>query len=490
MTSSQIFLFGCLTFIGGVGLASFWDFGQNSILAFFILGVFFLSVFQSRKPVAGMGVLILCVAFGLWLHEAAETEMQQAKNGLRNFYGQELALRAKIVEEPELRSGSMHMVIQPEFVSQGRILLISREKRDVQYADVLLVRGKLERPRVFNDFDYEDFLAKDGIYAVMEEPALEVEQTGAYRHIGERAMAATFWLKATFRETLEKYLSSRHSSLMIEMLLGEKGVMSDELAKNLNATGLRHIIAISGMHIAILTMYVMSLFIWLGFWRQQAFYVTLVLVVFYVVLTGLNPSAVRAGVMGGMFLLGQHIGRVNVSLRALVISATGILLFNPFLLTRDVGFQLSFLAVFGMIILLPTILSFLPKKIPARELLAMTLAAQVFTLPILIWNFGQVSLVSIVSNILVVPIVPWLMGLGFFLMVVGTLIPALGFLVSFPVALLVQYILWIVDVFSAFPFAAIQTENLSFLWLVFLYIPIAFFYWKFRKKQEFLGFQR
>jgi competence protein ComEC len=139
-----------------------------------------------------------------------------------------------------------------------------------------------------------------------------------------------------------------------------------------------------------------------------------------------------------------------------------------------------------MIVLLPTVLSFVPKKMPARELLAMTIAAQIFTFPVLIWSFGQVSLVSILTNILIVPLMPLLMGLGFLLMI-GGLVQPLGFLLAFPVGFLVQYILWIVDFFAGLPFASAQIENISILWLVFLYLPIGFFWWKFRSRREFLS---
>ncbi len=485
MTRSRIFLYSCLSFVAGIGFVQLWHFPSITLGAFFIVGVFLFVVFWKKPIGICIAFCVFAVALGIWRYQTIELRAVQDAEAITLYENQEVEFQARVVRAPEKRLSSMHVVVRPEFVPDGRILLITRESFDAQYADVLVLRGKLEQPGVFEDFNYKEFLAKDGIYAIMREPAIKVEQRGAYAHVGERAMAAIFSLKTTFREILERHLSSRSSSVMVEMLLGDKDVMSDELAANLNITGLRHIIAISGAHIAILTMYLMPLLIWFGLWRQQAFYVTLILVILYVVLTGLQPSAVRAGIMGGMFLFGQHIGRVSVSLRALVIAAAGMLLLNPFLLARDVGFQLSFLAVFGMIVLLPTVLSFVPKKMPARELLGMTLAAQVFTLPILIWSFGQISLVSIITNILIVPLMPLLMGLGFLLMI-GGLIAPIGFLLAFPVGFLVQYILWIVDFFAGLPFAAARTENFPLFWLLLFYALVGLIWWKFRKKHEFL----
>jgi len=245
------------------------------------------------------------------------------------------------------------------------------------------------------------------------------------------------------------------------------------------------------MHVGLLTILLMRLLIWIGLWRQQAFYVTVVFMILFIVLTGLQPSAVRAGIMGGMLLLGQYLGRIHVSMRALVFAAVIMLGMNPLLL-GNVGFQLSFLAVLGIMLFLPIFQHLsrgIPKKLQdMRDIMAMTIAAQILTLPILIFNFGYVSLVSVATNILVVPILPFLLGLGFIFLIGGSFVGLLGFLLSVPVFFLLSYLTFVVDYSSQLPFATVQVENLSVFWLALLYIPITLFYWKFRKRQEFAGF--
>ena len=119
-----------------------------------------------------------------------------------------------------------------------------------------------------------------------------------------------------------------------------------------------------------------------------------VLIAFFIIMTGFQSSAVRAGIMGGLFLLGQYLGRMSVSSRSIVIAAALMLAHNPLLLKLDVGFQLFFLAMIGIIYLMPVFQDWF-RKIPAmfqlRNILAMTLSAQIFTLPILIYNFGYLS---------------------------------------------------------------------------------------------------
>lgn len=239
---------------------------------------------------------------------------------------------------------------------------------------------------------------------------------------------------------------------------------------------------------AILIMLLMALFLGIGLWRSQAFYLTITFMLFFIMLTGGQPSAIRAGIMGGLFLLGSYIGRMNISLRALVFAGTIMLAFNPLLLLGDVGFQLSFLAVFGIISFAPFlnhVFGKLPNPWHLREILAMTIAAQVFTLPILIYNFGQVSLVSVLTNILIVPILPFLIALGFLFLLVGTIFSSFAFLLSLPVSFLLHYVTSVVNLFSQFPFAALQIEHLSPIWLMLFYIPLGIFLWKFRSRQEF-----
>jgi competence protein ComEC len=371
------------------------------------------------------------------------------------------------------------------FVQQGRVLVFAPKGADFLYGDIVEVTGILQAPGVFEDFNYADFLAKDGIYAVIYQPTLELKERGVHAGMSKKIMAAILTAKDKARRVLRQHISLPESSVLGAMLLGDKSLLSEETKENLNRAGVRHITAVSGMHVAVLTIYLMPVLIWVGLWRQQAFYVALALMILYVVFTGLQPSAVRAGIMGGMFLLGQHLGRPSVSWRALVFAAGLMLVANPFLLFHDVGFQLSFLAVLGIIMFAPILVSLMPAY-PARDLVAMSIAAQVFTIPILISSFGLLSVVSVITNILVVPILPFLMGFGFLFLIVGVFSDTLGFVLSLPVSLMLEYISFVANAFSSLPFAAVYTERTPWFWLTLFYLGVALFWWKFRKHKGFL----
>ena len=113
------------------------------------------------------------------------------------------------------------------------------------------------------------------------------------------------------------------------------------------------VIAVSGMHVVILSAILMEVLLACGLWRQQAFYFTVFFIFIYILLAGLPISGIRAGIMGIVYLLAQRVGRQNFSSRSVVLAGVLMLLVNPLLLIYDVGFQLSFLAVLGIINLGP-----------------------------------------------------------------------------------------------------------------------------------------
>jgi len=232
----------------------------------------------------------------------------------------------------------------------------------------------------------------------------------------------------------------------------------------------------------------MSLLLALGFWRGQAFYFSIIIIFLFIAMTGFQASSVRAGIMGGLFLLGQKVGRKSVSSRGIVMAAGIMLVINPLLLLNDVGFQLSFLAAIGIIYLSSIFrrwLKFIPKKlIRLKEIIAMTFAAQIFTLPILVYNFGRISLVAPLTNVLILPFIYWIMIFGFIFGLAGMFWQSLGMFLSLPCWFLLTYLTKIVDFFSRGEWAAKTFENVHWLWLIISYLILGFIAWQLNKRKR------
>lgn len=470
MTKSKIFLFLCLSFILGVAVSSFYTISQPLMLGILILGLILISTLWRYKKIVVIGFCLLFLVFGVYRHQQIILNIPHVEEQNVNFVG-------LVVEEPDVRETHTKLTLiktEPRTI-EGKVLVTVGRYPEYQYGDKLKITGELQKPQVFADFNYRDYLIKDGIYSVIYFPEIELIEKESFREQFSETYGKILRFKEKLRESIEKNLSPPQSSILAAVLLGDKRKISDEFKEKLNIAGLRHITAISGMHVAILTGILMTAFIGFGFRRKPAFYLTIIIITFFIVMTGLQSSAVRAGIMGGILLLARYLGRVSISSRALVFAAAVMLAMNPLLLRLDVGFQLSFLAVLGIIYLMP----YLEKWIKFR-ILAMTLAAQIFTLPILIYNFGYISSVSPLTNILIVPLLPFIMISGFIFASAGVIWPLLGWLIAWPVWLLLSCVVKIIDTFSQLSFAAVTLE-ISWPWFLAFYLILGYGIWQLNK---------
>jgi competence protein ComEC len=286
-------------------------------------------------------------------------------------------------------------------------------------------------------------------------------------------------------ERIRDNLSPNLSPILEAMILGNDQKMNKETKSKLSTSGLSHVIAISGSHIVLFSAMLFEVLLFLGLWRKQALLGSIIFTLFYVFLVGMPASGVRAGIMVGLLFLAQLISRQSFNLRTLVIAASVMLLFNPLLLKFDLGFQLSFMAVLGIILTGPVFnkwldVIFRDKLGWLQEIVAMTMSAQIFTLPLLISSFGYFSIVSLLSNIIVLPVTPILMALGI-------LVPIFGVVVAIPCSILLSYLMWVVDISSRVPFAILKID-LPFYVLAIIYLPFLYLAYKGRRKElEFLN---
>jgi len=485
MTVSKIFFYFCLSFIGGIFFSSFFTPSFFVLGIGLILAILLISVFWQYKKTLVVGFSILFLVAGVWWHQRAE--LRVIYNELREYndLDQKITLIGRVVREPDIRENRLRLIIQPENI-KGRILVTTSRYPEYQYGDRLKIRGRLRTPQKIADFDYPGFLAKDGIYSLAFWPRIELLERGNYWSLTSTIYGKILAFKNKLRESIYQNLSPPQGSILGAMILGDRGGLSEDLRTRLSVTGVRHITAISGLHITVLTSILMTILIGLGLWRQQSFWFSVILITLFIIMTGLQPSAIRAGIMGGLFLLGQYLGRMSVSSRSIVIAATLMLVQNPLLLRFDVGFQLSFLAMMGIIYLMPIFqnwLKFIPWKNP-KSVLSMTFAAYLFTLPTIIYNFGYMSLVAPITNILIIPFLPFIMLSGFIFSLIGIIFPLLGWIFSWPAWGLLTYLTTVVNWLSNFPLAYLMIENFHWIWLVISYSILGFLTWRLQETQK------
>lgn len=495
MTASKIFLYFCLSFVLGVFLSSFFNFGGEAdetslsyfslpaLLAFLISGIILISVFWKYKTWVLVGFCILFLVLGIWRREGVESKIADNELQKLNDSGHDITLIGIISKEPDIKEKSQRLVVE---VPEGMILLTTDRYPEYEYGDKLEIVGRLQAPSEdINGFNYKDYLKKDGIYSIISFP--EIKVTG--HNFGNPIMEILFSFKGKFKETSRQFISPPQSGILEALTFGDEEGISADWKNKLNLTGTRHITAVSGMNITIISILILNFLLSLGFWRKHAFYFTIFFLILYILMIGAPSSAVRAGVMAGILLLAQHLGRMSVAQRAVVFAATFMLAINPLVLNLDVGFQLSFLAILGMIYFEPFFSELLkkipnPKFLPIRTTLSATFSAQIFTLPVLIYNFGYISLTSPVTNVLIVPFLAPLTILIFIFGLVGMIFGWLGYILSLPVWLCLTYITRIIDFFSKIPFSSLKLENVSWIALVIFYLILIIITWKLQKRER------
>lgn len=468
MTKSRIFLYLCLTFIAGIFIAFFIFLPQLFLSGFLIVGIFLISVFWGRKKLVVAGFCLLFFVLGVWRYQSAESKIIYPKEAGVEFVG-------IVAKEPDIRINSTRLAV-------NNVLITTSRYPEYKYGDKLKIAGFLKVPPIFDDFNYRDYLKKDGIVAVMYSPEIELIGSG----FGNPVKAALLSFKDKFRKAARTYISPPQQGFLEALAFGQESNISEDWKNKLNFTGTRHIAAVSGMNITIISSIIFAFILSLGLKRSRAFYLSIALLFFYILMIGAPASALRAFIMAGLYLFAKHSGRQSSGFRAIVFAAAFMLAQNPFLLAKDLGFQLSFLAILGLVCLQPLFsycLKFIPdpKLFPLKTTLAATLSAQVFTFPILIYNFGYFSLVSLLANILIVPILAPVTILIFIFGVSGMVFPPLGFILSWPVWLSLTYIVKVIDWFSSFTFAFFSIENLHWIWLMALYAILAVLVWWYNK---------
>ena len=219
-----------------------------------------------------------------------------------------------------------------------------------------------------------------------------------------------------FIAVINSLLSEPQASLLNGILFGTRASMSREFYQALVTTGTLHIIALSGINITILTNLTAKTTLFLG--RKISILVTICLIVFFVWFVGASPSIVRAAIMGSLSLLAIYFGRQSWGLLSLLF-ASGIMLIFDFSLIKNISFQLSFLATLGIILANRREKRQRKKgaldrfKYFFNDNLRYTLSAQIFTLPVIIYNFQRISFIAPLGNLLIEWTIQPIMILGF-----------------------------------------------------------------------------
>jgi len=350
---------------------------------------------------------------------------------------------------------------------QGNVKLYAQPYPRFAYGDLIKVSGTIKHPP-------EEFLSyyqKERIAGIVNYPKIELVESGR----GNAVKAALLSFKSHIISTFKHVLPAQKAAFLSGIVLGEREEFSKEFKEKMSLSGTTHLVALSGYNISIIAIAAAAFF---GAWfsRSIAFYFSIALIILFVLMTGGEASIVRAAIMGIITLVAKEKERIYSVRNSIVIAAFLMVLWNPRLLVFDLGFQLSFAALLGIVYLVPELKRWLGVNdgglLQWKENAVTTIGAQFAVAPLLLGTFGTFSLSSFLANILILSAVPLTMSLGFLIGGLGFISEFLARIVALLVDVLLAYELWIIDLFSKISFP-IVTESFGFTSAVVYYAILA-----------------
>lgn len=443
-----------------------WGMMLGSVL----LGISFLRRSSVNvRPLTLAGVVLVVSMIGVWRTEMHEASLENSM--LAEMKEADVSLTGVVVREPDERSHTTHVYIETE---GGVVLAYADPFLGVRYGDRVDITGVVSEPEAFHtdlgrEFNYPGYLAAQGVAYVMYYPEVTI---GPFQ--GNILLRQLYVFKDTFRAQLQRLLQQPQRGLGEGLLLGVKGALGEEWQAVFRTTGIIHIVVLSGYNVMLVILFVLYVLSYVLRYRARII-VGFLAVLAFAALVGFSATVVRASIMASLLLLLKFSGNTYNIVRALCIAGVLMLLWNPLLLLYDPGFQLSFLATLGLILLashIEKLVLFVPTVLGVREFLVATVATQLFVLPLLLYQIGELSLVAVLVNVLVLPMVPVAMLLTFAAGMIGFVFPQLAIVVAFAAHGALTYILRVAALFSELPFAAVRVPAFSFPLVVIGYLGL------------------
>ena len=501
---SRIFFYSLLAFAGGIFAGSFFDIPKTAVLAAALVCVALIAMFFRKGSrlvnfkITLAAFLVIFFLLGVSRYNAVHSK-QQNLTKIAEASAQiidpakkhpiKVALYGYITDEPVTKGDKQQFVffakemdaLSRRIEINERVLVTARPYPKYEYGQNLKVSGEIKLPQNSEDFDYKAYLAKDDIFTVSYYPEISQDNfaLGAYEKIKIGFFRGIFRVKNVFEASISRSVHEPNAAFINGILLGSRADIPADVKDSFSRTSTTHILAISGYNITIIAM-IFSWFFLFFFRRPIAFWFSVAGIFIFAVLTGAQASVVRAAIMGVLVLLAQREGRLSDPRNALVLTGALMVFISPRILRYDIGFQLSFAATIGLIYATPLIKRYfekLPSFFNFRETFVMTLSAQFFVLPLLLYYFKNLSLVSLPANIIVLPIIPFAMLLGALTGVAGLILPFLGRLIGYFAWLVSAFELGVIKLFAKPSWAAVSVQFNWYAVILAYVVIVGFLIW-------------
>lgn len=455
-----------------------------------------LCLFYERRE-AGYGLLLLFFFLGFMrcIHDAALPPLD-----ISNSIGKSVTVIGRVVDTPRVKDGaedknSVRYVLevaqlrqaQQNIPASGKTVVYVTQKKSAaiaRYGDELVVRGQIKALHGYQNpgaIDTVAALERQGItaklQAVKDGAVIQSNREGSFRRSVDE-------IRDNLLRYMEKVMPKQDAAALFAMLFGGYTGIKPELLEAFTATGIVHILSVSGSHITLLA----GTLQWLGgLLRLRPIAVAIVIIIAvsaYAVFAGCVPPVLRSAAMGILTFVALALGREKDARHTLALICLVMLAFQPRLI-YDISFQLSFTATAGLLYLSPPFrqaMSKLPDWIAGN--LAITIAAQLSVLPFLAWYFNSVSLSALLANLVAVPIVELIIIGGLMAVVIGVCLPILQNIIFIFCSLSVGLVYNMTNVIAALPGGNLTLPSGGLVPGAIYYGLLFFFIWCAQAKRE------
>lgn len=422
------------SYIIGVALFSFFNVSAVflSLILISALSLFTIEFLHKRNvQKLSLLTLIACVLLGMLVSGFnINKDPQQAEDFLADSRNENI--EGVIHASPIKKEGFYNLKTE-----SGQKILLDAPFTSLHEGDYVTFENNVEL--IDTNYFYRNTLLAHKIYLHSKNPEITVLASK------ERENFFNI-LRNKLDGNIERAISYPESRVLSAMILGITDLPS-ELQNSLSNAGIIHIISISGMHVAVIAaaiFYICATYT--HFSPQYGVLCTLSLVALYIIFIGFPAAAIRSGLMIALYFFARATGRKSHIGRITILALFIMLIFNPHLLVYDIGFQLSFLALLGIIYISPQIKELFTKKTDGKvtdvvkETIAISLGAQIATTPVILLNFGNLALLSPLFNIVTVPFLPFILALGTLGMLIGNISTFSSVIIQFPVYIVLKVI--------------------------------------------------
>lgn len=485
----MILLYFCIAWVAGIYSGSLAGLPIYSLIPGMVL-MFFIPFFkQNMKPLLLSGLCLLVFAAGNLLYQSSIAEPDRYHLSYYNDK-ETVAITGFISSDPEFRDNTAVFQVKVDSLYingetrdvSGKVLVRTSGTTTCSYGDILSLSGSLLSPADLDNFDYGRYLAARDIHSIMYYPSIsKLGEDG-----GSASLAVIYKMRRNFSNVLSRALPEPQGALAQAILLGKRDDIPGTLMSAFSRTGTAHLLAISGLHLSIIIGMLLSLGAML-FGRRWSIHILIAFLIvwIYVILTGMRPPVVRGAIMGSMYLAAQFLGRQRSSMTALFFAAAIMLGLKPLLLW-DASFQLSFLAMGGLIVISPPLRMVGKKYLDAgnnatgvfnklgaftMDTIAVTLSAILATWPVIAYHFGLISLTGLPATFFALPALPFIIVLSMLISIAGLVISLGGQIVGWLAWPFITYLIFIIAAYDSFSFTAIKAINIQ-VWQVLLYYAL------------------